>query len=80
MYTQDDYIQDELDFQSNDDIQAAANFFDNFMAGTTPTQLANNYANLELNINLSDGQLNKVLGMYATSLLTIEQCVDAAVF
>ena len=79
MYTYDQ-LDEEMDVLEINDIHAAANFFDNLASGTTPTQLANNYANLELNINLSDGQLNKVLAMYATSLLTIEQCVDSIVF
>lgn len=72
------YIQDEFD-QLTEDLEASVAFYDNLVSNKTPEQLANKYTN-ELNIKLSDGQLNKVLGMYATSTLSIEQCVDSVVF
>lgn len=67
-----------FDEYSIEDTQAVVNLFDNIVARTTPTDLATNYALEKYNVRLTINELNRILGNYATTLDSIEICVDKA--
>lgn len=65
----------EADEVSPEDLEAAADMMDKLTSGTSADVQANDWARIYLDRNLTDKELNTVLGRYATSLYPMEAVV-----
>jgi len=68
----EDNEEDEI---SPEDLEAAADMMDKITSGTSADVQANDWARIYLDRNLTDKELNTVLGRYATNLLPMEAVV-----
>lgn len=70
----------EVNFEIDDsDLEAAADFYQKLVDQNLPQHSAERIAKDMFGVVLNDYLLNRVLGWYATSLLTIEECVRLAI-
>lgn len=58
------------------ELEAASEFLLNLLTLSTPQQLAPKIAKEQFNVELTDNQLNRVLGMFATTHQTLRYCVE----
>lgn len=70
-------VKENLDWEN--EVLAAAAFYDTLIAGRHPITMAEAYAKSRWKVVLMGNQLNRIMELYATTGKTIEGCVDAIV-
>jgi len=67
----------EVDEVDEDDAEAAANYYQGLLSGTLPQAQAEKIASEQFNVVLEDKLLNRIMGQYACTPLSIEECVQS---
>jgi hypothetical protein len=65
----------EADEVLDEDLQAAADYYDNLLNDTLPQNQAKKIALAQFGVVLDDNVLNRILEQYACTPLSIEDCV-----
>lgn len=68
---------EEVDEISDEDLEASSEFYDRLVSGNHPCQQARRIALEQFNISLPDNVLNHIIGMYACTLSSMDDCVRA---
>jgi hypothetical protein len=65
----------EADEFLDEDIQASADYYDNLLNDTLPQKQAERIALEQFGVVLEDNLLNRIMEQYASSILSLEDCV-----
>ena len=66
---------EEVDQISDDDLEAASDYYERLLNNTLPQHQAKQIALEQFGVTLDDIVLNSILGQYACTPLSIEDCV-----
>lgn len=65
----------EADEFLDEDLQASADYYDNLLNDTLPQKQAERIALEQFGVVLEDNLLNRIMEQYASSILSLEDCV-----